>query len=50
MDILTLFGGPMEYNWHILRSWNQPLVENIAKKNRIRFSIAVLLTTLICSR
>jgi hypothetical protein len=29
---------------------NPPLVENIAKKNRNRFSIAVLLTTLICSR
>ena len=26
-----------------------PLVENIAKKNRSHFPIAVLLTTLICS-
>jgi hypothetical protein len=31
--------------------WNHSitLVENMVKKNRIRFPIAVLLTTLICS-
>ena len=60
MSICTLFhSSPEKYSIIAHGSYlfaceflfppGQGLVENIAKKNRSRFPIAVLLTTLICS-